>query len=62
MITQQDDETRLEYLCRVLAELMENTIAGEQTIDYDETTCDGLCLAQDFEAEVSTLRLEKAPK
>ena len=48
MIVQRDGEPRIEYLARVLHELMENSIAGEQTIDYDETTCDGMCLANDF--------------
>lgn len=52
MITQKENETRIEYLCRVLHEFMDRTIAGEQTIDYDETTCDGLCLANDIAAEL----------
>jgi hypothetical protein len=50
MIKQKENEPRINYLVRVLAELMSNTIAGEETIDYDETTCDGLCLAQDIAA------------
>lgn len=52
MITQKDGEPRIEYLARVLHELMNNTIAGEQAIDYDETTCDGMCLANDIAAEL----------
>ena len=52
MITQRDDEERIEYLARVLHELMNNTIAGEETIEYDETTCDGMCLANDIAAEL----------
>ena len=49
MITLRSGETRIEYLARVLFEFMEkNGIAAECTIDYDETTCDGDCLAQDF--------------
>lgn len=52
MITQRDGEPRIEYLTRVLHELMNNTIAGEETVDYDGTTCDGMCLANDFAAEL----------
>lgn len=52
MITQRDGESRIEYLVRVLHELMNNTIAGEETVDYDGTTCDGMCLANDFAAEL----------
>ena len=53
MITQGKNEPRLEYLARVLHEFMDNTVAGEQTIEYDETTCDGQCLANDFMAELN---------
>jgi hypothetical protein len=52
MIKQLDDEPRIDYLVRVLHEFMNSTIAGEQTIDYDGTTCDGLCLARDFADEL----------
>ena len=48
MIDPKPNETRLEYLGRVLYALMDSTIAGEQTIGYDGVECDGLCLAQDF--------------
>ena len=48
MITQQKEEDRLHYLARVLYYFMQETSAGEYTIDYDETNCDGLCLAQDI--------------
>lgn len=48
MIEQRDGEERIVYLARVLFELMETTTAGNETIEYDGTTCDGLCLAQDF--------------
>ena len=53
MIKQKDDETRLEYLMRVLQKYMDEY--GESTIDYDETTCDGACLYQDIESEVDEL-------
>ena len=49
MITTRENEPRIEYLSRVLYAFMEeNGIAAECTIDYDETNCDGACLAQDF--------------
>lgn len=49
MIVQGDDEPRIEYMLRVLHEFMSMTAAGEATIDYDGTTCDGYCLAVDIE-------------
>jgi hypothetical protein len=52
MIEPKENEPRIEYLARVLYALMNDTIAGEQTIDYDETTCDGMCLANDIAAEL----------
>jgi len=49
MIKQYANEPRIEYLARVLFAFMEeNGYAAECVIDYDETTCDGACLAQDF--------------
>ena len=54
MITPRKDEPRIEYLARVLhAFIDENGIAAECTVDYDETTCDGYCLAQDFIDELN---------
>ena len=57
MIVQKDGEPRIEYLTRVLHEVMNNTIAGEQTIDYDDATCDGMCLANDFASELEMMDL-----
>ena len=51
MIVREKNETRLQYLSRVLVAFMEG-IAGEETIDYDETTCDGACLAEDIKNEI----------
>jgi hypothetical protein len=48
MLVQRPGEERTEYLTRVLYHFMKNTIAGECTVDYDDTTCDGHCLAEDF--------------
>jgi hypothetical protein len=53
MITQRPKEKRIEYLARVLYVLMNETDAGYATVDYDETTCDGICLAQDFLSELN---------
>ena len=53
MLVQTKDEERLDYLIRVLSEFMATTVAGEQTIEYDDTTCDGYCLAQDVADELS---------
>ena len=52
MIEVKENETRIEYLIRVLDIFMETTIAGEETIDFDGTTCDGSCLKNDIAAEL----------
>ena len=52
MIVQVLGEKRIDYLARVLHSFMHDTAAGSQTIDFDETTCDGHCLADDFAAEL----------
>jgi len=52
MVTPEKDEERMHYLCRVLKEFMDYTIAGEETIDYDEATCDGACLVNDIVSEL----------
>lgn len=52
MIKQREDEDRIEYLVRVLARFMDETLAGEETIEYDENEYDGFCLAQDIANEL----------
>ena len=52
MIIQEENESRIEYLVRVLDWFMQNTCAGELTADYDDTTCDGYCLVDDFKNEI----------
>lgn len=52
MIKQHEGEPRINYLVRVLHEFMQNTAAGQEEIDYDETTCDGICLAKDIADEL----------
>ena len=49
MITQLPDESRLMYLVRVASEYIGECPYG--TVDYDETTCDGYCLAEDLRIE-----------
>ena len=48
MINKRKNELRIEYLARVLYHFVQDNPIGEYTIDYDGTTCDGYCLAQDF--------------
>ena len=52
MLEQKKGEDRLEFLARVLFHFMNDTHASGETIDYDGTTCDGYCLAQDFMDEL----------
>jgi len=49
MITQLPEESRLMYLVRVASEYIGEYPSG--TVDYDETTCDGYCLAEDLQIE-----------
>ena len=56
MITKQNDETRIEYLSRVLVAYMEeNPCAAEYWIGYDGAECDGWCLAEDIKNEAEVL-------
>ena len=54
---QKEGESRLEYLTRVLKIYM--NLHGDRTLTYDETLCDGHCLADDIEIEVSALSQEE---
>jgi len=45
-------ETRAAYLMRVAAAYIRRHCPGEE-IDFDGTTCDGYCLADDLDAERS---------
>ena len=53
MIKPRENEPRIEYLARVLYHLMHTTGACEYSVDYDEATCDGYCLAEDFINELN---------
>lgn len=63
MITQEDKEPRLEYLLRVAVVFMrDNGIVASETVDYDETTCDGYCLAEELEGELNELKFFRENK
>lgn len=53
MIAEEEGETRLQYLSRVLIEYMAEY--GDHTIEYDGTECDGECLAEDIASAVAVL-------
>ncbi len=55
MIYQHEDESRADYLLRVLDTFMQTTYAGASTVEYDGAVCDGFCLADDIRAEVEQL-------
>jgi hypothetical protein len=46
MIKQNEGESRTRYLLRVAAEFIDQH--PNDTIDYDETTCDGYCLREEL--------------
>lgn len=53
-LKEQDFDNRKQYLVALdISFLQENTgYSGlEDTLNYDETTCDGYCLAQDLKDE-----------
>lgn len=54
MIIQGKDESRLLYLLRVAVVFIE--AHPEEAIDYDETTCDGYCLAEELLGEIKELK------
>lgn len=49
MIVQGKKETRTRYLLRVAAQYIEDQPCN--TIEYDDTTCDGYCLTQELRDE-----------
>ena len=52
MITQRPLERRKDYLFRVACEYIKSNPIQEYTVDYDETTCDGLCLLEEMQNEI----------
>ncbi len=59
MLIQGSDEKRIDYLLRALNELMHNTGAGDCMVEYDETECDGMCLADEIADEVLLLTMDE---
>ncbi|MNR12856.1 hypothetical protein D3C85_1292330 [compost metagenome] len=57
MIIQKDSESRLEYILRVAIEFANRH--SHSTIDYDEATCDGYCLAGDLTNVLECLKEEQ---
>lgn len=55
MLVQDENETRINYLMRVLEYFMDSTIAGQITVCYDDAICDGMCLAEDIRNAVDEL-------
>ena len=58
MIIRDKDESRLLYLLRVAVAYIE--AHPEETIDYDDTTCDGYCLAEELKIEIEELQAADA--
>jgi len=54
MITQGKNESRLLYLLRVATVYIE--AHPDYEVDYDETTCDGYCLADELRNEIGELQ------
>lgn len=54
MIIRGKKESRLVYLLRVAVAYIE--AHPEETIDYDDTTCDGYCLADELRLEIEELQ------
>ena len=46
MIKQKEGESRTRYLLRVASEFIAEH--PNDTIEYDETTCDGYCLSEEL--------------
>ena len=51
MVIQKKEETRLQYLSRCLDVYMDSF--GGNSLEFDEVTCDGYCLAEDIHNEVA---------
>jgi len=52
-VIQKEGESRKDYLIRVaITYLRDIPFMGEGVITFDDAECDGLCLADDLEAEL----------
>jgi hypothetical protein len=54
MLIQGDTESRTRYLLRVAAAYTKQN--PDFTIDYDETTCDGMCLSEELYEESQQIK------
>lgn len=58
MLVRQQTETRPEYMLRVAAAyIRKHWLDGE--IQYDGTTCDGYCVADDCDAALEELQRQR---
>lgn len=51
---QKENETRKDYLVRLAIQYIEDhtgVVGADDTLYYDETVCDGYCLAEDLKIE-----------
>jgi hypothetical protein len=61
MIEREPNESRESYVMRVAAAYLREYSDGE-TIEYDGTDCDGLCIADDLDAARELMRPANAPR
>lgn len=60
MIEQQENEDRTAYLIRVAYTfIQENELVANQEIEYDETSCDAYCLADELMTEYENYIFDK---
>jgi len=54
MIVQKVGENRAHYMMRVASAYIREH-CPDMTIDYDETTCDGSCIADDLDSSLDDI-------
>lgn len=59
MMVQKENESRIEYLIRVLDYAMNDAVTSCDYLRYDDTTCDHVCLFEDIESELIDLGVIK---
>ena len=50
-VKQKENETRKDYLVRVVINMLNDNGYGMDTIIFDESECDAFCLAEDLRTE-----------
>jgi hypothetical protein len=53
MVTPMCGEPRQHYLLRVVLAFLDENPVQDYTVNYDGTTCDGLCLREDIKIALS---------